>query len=135
MSDYLLDTNHASPLVTLEHPLRERILQRSDEGDSFAICTPVLTETLYGIGVLPRAVQNLTEWERLRLFIPCFTPDETDAKFAAELQILLRLRGRQLNTIDALIAAVALRYDLTILTKDKDFQVVPNLRYENWLKV
>ncbi|MFN8491550.1 MAG: type II toxin-antitoxin system VapC family toxin [Caldilineaceae bacterium] len=135
MSDYLLDTNHASPLVTLEHPLRELILQRVDEGDSFAICTPVLTETLYGIGILPRAAQNLREWERLRLFLPCFAADETDAKFAAELQILLRLQGRQLNTVDALVAAVALRYDLIVLTKDKDFRVVPNLRYENWLKV
>jgi len=135
MGDYLLDTNHASPLVTLEHPLRKQILRRFDASDSFAICTPVLTETLFGIGILPRAAQNLIEWERLRFFLPCFAPDETDAKFAAELQISLRRRGRQLNTIDALIAADALRYDLVVLTKDKDFQVVLNLRYENWLKV
>lgn len=32
MADYLLDTNHASPLVTLSHPLRQRILQRAQEG-------------------------------------------------------------------------------------------------------
>ena len=46
MADYLLDTNHASPLVTLSHPLRERIRQRLDAGDSFAVCVPVITETL-----------------------------------------------------------------------------------------
>ena len=58
MANYLLDTNHASPLVTLSHPLRERILEKLDAGDDFAICVPVITETLFGIGILPRAKQN-----------------------------------------------------------------------------
>jgi hypothetical protein len=46
MAAYLLDTNHASPLVTLQHPLRQRVLQHPDTGDSFAICVPVLAERL-----------------------------------------------------------------------------------------
>ena len=54
MTDYLLDTNHASPLVTPGHRLRPRI------------------------------------WG-------------------------------------------ALRYHLVLLTIDRDFEVVPELRYENWL--
>ena len=32
----------------------QRILRRLDEGHTFAICVPVLTETLFGIGILPR---------------------------------------------------------------------------------
>jgi hypothetical protein len=27
MSDYLLDTNHLSPLLTLDHPLLRRVLE------------------------------------------------------------------------------------------------------------
>jgi len=61
MTNYLLDTNHASPLITLGHPLRKRVLHRLDEGDSFAICVPVLAETLFGISMLPRAAQSLAE--------------------------------------------------------------------------
>ena len=61
MAAYLLDTNHASPLVTLGHPLRHRILRQLDTGDRFAICVPMLTETLFGIGILPRAAQNRIE--------------------------------------------------------------------------
>ena len=61
MTSYLLDTNHASPLVTLGHPLRERILTRLDEGHSFAICVPTLTETFFGISVLPRATLNIID--------------------------------------------------------------------------
>ena len=133
MTNYLLDTNHASPLITLGHPLRKRVLRRLDEGDSFAICVPVLAETLFGIGMLPRAAQNLAEWERLKPLLPCYIPDETDAEFAAELQVSLRRRGWRLATVDALIAAVALRYDLTLLTADQDFQAIPRLQHENWL--
>ena len=131
--DYLLDTNHVSPLVTLSHPLRERILQKLNGQDNFAVCVPVITETVFGIGILPRAKQNLTEWTRLKSLLPCYIPDETDAELAAELQISLRGRGWQLETVDALIATIALRYDLTLLTTDKDFRGVPKLQHENWL--
>ncbi|MDP9312439.1 MAG: type II toxin-antitoxin system VapC family toxin [Chloroflexota bacterium] len=134
MPTYLLDTNHASPLVTPQHPLRQRVLQRLDAGDSFTICVPVLTETLFGIGILPRAAQNRAEWAQLQPRLPCYIPDETDAAFAAELQIALRRQGRQLATIDALIAVITLRYDLILLTTDGDFRAVPRLQHENWLQ-
>lgn len=62
MADYLLDTNHASPLVTLHHPLRHRVLAAIRAGDAFAITVPVLTETLYGISIAPRGPQNLAIW-------------------------------------------------------------------------
>jgi tRNA(fMet)-specific endonuclease VapC len=133
MADYLLDTNHASPLVTLSHPLRQRILQSLNDGDNFATCVPVVAETLFGIALLPRAIQNLDEWKRLKPLLSCYIPDETDAEFAAELQVSLRSRGWQLETVDALIASVALRYDLTLLTTDRDFQAVPQLSQANWL--
>ncbi len=133
MPTYLLDTNHASPLVTPGHPLRQRVLQQLDAGDQFAICVPVLTETLFGIGILPRAAQNRAEWAQLQPRLACYIPDETDAALAAELQIALPQRGKQLATVDALIAVLALRYELVLLTTDGDFLAVPNLHHENWL--
>ena len=133
MANYLLDTNHLSPLVTLGHPLRQQILQSLDEGDTFAISVPVLTETLYGIGILPRAKRNLQEWEQLQPNFHCYIPDVVDAKRAAQLRILLRGQGWQLETIDALIAIVALRNNLILLTTDGDFQRIPQLNQENWL--
>jgi len=128
-----LDTNHAATLVTLGHPLRQRVLLRLQAGDTFAITVPVLTETLYGIGLLPRGTQNLAEWARLRPSLTCYLPDEADAENAAALQRSLRRQGWQLETVDALIAVVALRYHLVLLTSDKDFAPVPNLKQENWL--
>ncbi|MCB0168190.1 MAG: hypothetical protein KDI79_28435 [Anaerolineae bacterium] len=66
MTDYLLDTNHISPIVTIEHPLRQRILTQLQAGDTFSIPALVLGEFLYGISLLPRATSNLREWERLK---------------------------------------------------------------------
>jgi predicted nucleic acid-binding protein len=130
---YLLDTNHASPLVTLSHPLRQRVLARVETGDQFAVCVPVIAETIFGIGLLLRAVQNLAEWDRLKPFLPCYIPDETDAKDAAHLKLALRRQGWQLDTVDALIAVIAVRHRLTLLTTNRDFQTVPKLQQENWL--
>ena len=64
--NYLLDTNHLSPLVTDGHFLRRRILNHLQKGDVFAITGPILSEFLFGIGTLPRAAQNLLAWQNLR---------------------------------------------------------------------
>ena len=133
MTSYLLDTNHASPLVTFGHPLILRVQDHQIKGDRFAICVPVLTETLFDIGIAPRATQNRILWARWQQSLLCHVPDAIDAAAAADLRITLRRRGRQLATIDSLIAVVALRYDLTLLTTDGDFQAVPGLRLENWM--
>jgi predicted nuclease of predicted toxin-antitoxin system len=63
VTEYPLDTNHISPLVTPGHPLRAKILQQIESGVMFAI---------------------------------------------------------------------ALRYNLVLLTTDKDFHHIPTLHYENW---
>lgn len=133
MTDYLIDTNHLSPLISQTHPLRNRILRQCRFGDSFAIAAPVLTEVLAGIRMLPRASQNVAEWRKISVVFEYLGIDRFDTEQAATLQTYLRRQGKQLQTVDALIAAVALRYNLTLLTTDQDFQYVLNLRIENWL--
>ena len=133
MIAYLLDTNHVSPLVTPGHALIQRMQIQQAYGDTFAICVPVLAEVLFGIGIAPRAAQNLKLWTQWEQSLECHVPDASDAAQAAQLQIMLRRQGRQLATVDALIAMTALRYDLILLTTDNDFQAVPGLRLDNWL--
>lgn len=132
MAHYLLDTNHASTLVTLHQQLRQKVLTAIAAGHDFSVTVPVITESVYGMSLLPRATTNRQEWHKLRQEVACFDLDETDAFTAADLQLDMRKKGLQLKTVDALIATVALRYDLILLTADKDFHAIPNLRYENW---
>ena len=133
MSHYLLDTNHISPIVTASHPLRVKIISLIQRDVQFSIAMPSLTELLFGIATLPRARQNLTEWQILSFAFNYFDIGRPDAEYAAELQTSLRRQGWQLGTIDALIAAVALRFDLILLTTDNDFRQIPGLQTENWI--
>lgn len=133
MTAYLLDTNHASPLVTLHHPLRLRVIRALGAGDTFSINVVILAETLFGISIVPRAAKNRELWNQIQPSLTCYVSDAGDAAQATDLQLALRKRGWQLATIDALIAVTALRYDLIVLTTDNDFEAVPGIRRENWL--
>lgn len=135
MTNYLFDTNHLSPLVSPDHYLGEQVQIKWQAGHSFAIAMPALTEFLFGISTLPRARQNLFLWQHIQDQFIFYGIDRQDAELAANLQTSLRRRGRQLLTVDALIAAVALRYDLVLLTTDRDFQTIPGLPQENWLSL
>jgi predicted nucleic acid-binding protein len=132
MTSYLLDTNHLSPLITLDHPLRNKVLLQIKAGDLFAIAAPALNEFLFGIGIAKRAQQNWQEWEFLRPSFIYYRIDVADAEKAARLRINLRTRGRQLEAIDSMLAIIALENNLTLLTRDKDFQALPGLKQENW---
>ncbi|RIK43749.1 MAG: hypothetical protein DCC55_04830 [Chloroflexi bacterium] len=132
MSDYLLDANHLSPLVTPNHPLRNKVIERLEAGDRFAVATPALHEFLFGIASAPRADKNWREWEYLSPSFTYYQIDHDDAASAARLRVDLQRRGRQLGAIDSLIAIVAARNDLILLTTDRDFLAVPDLKQENW---
>lgn len=133
MADYLVDTNHLSVLVTQEHPLRANFVRQMKFGESFAIAAPALAEMLFGLHMTPRAKQNIAEWMRLSIIFTYHNIERVDAELAANLQAELRRHGWQLGTVDALLAAVALRYHLTLLATDRDFQRVPGLNVQNWL--
>jgi predicted nucleic acid-binding protein len=132
MTTYLLDTNHLSPLVTPGHPLQQRITQQHRAGDNFCIAVPALTELLFGIRTLPRAERNLRAWQAISGLFSYYLVEKQDAEGAADLQVVLRRQGWQLGTVDALIAAIALRYGLTLLTTDKDYKAILPLKQENW---
>lgn len=53
--------------------------------------------------------------------LPMLAPDRQDHVDAADLRNRCRRAGVQLGTIDALIAQLCIRHDLTLLTTDRDF--------------
>ena len=61
--------------------------------------------------------------------------DEASAEQFGRLRVSLQAIGVTMTPIDMLIAAVALAHDLTLVTHNTaDFQNVPNLHLEDWLK-
>lgn len=56
--------------------------------------------------------------------VPLLPPDREDHIRAADLRNRCRRTGVQIGTIDALLAQLCIRHDLTMLTTDKDFRHV-----------
>ena len=85
--------------------------------DSVVTTGLVLQELLQGFGG-PKAREAIIE--RFSVF-PLIQPDRTDHIGAAEVRNVCRRNGVQLGTIDALLLQLCGRYDLTLLSADKDF--------------
>ena len=77
----------------------------------------VLQELLQGFSG-PRAGSAIVE--RFAA-LPLVQPDRDDHVEAAALRNACRRRGVQLGTVDALLARLCVRHDLTLLTTDRDF--------------
>jgi len=58
--------------------------------------------------------------------IPLLAPDRDDHVGAADLRNRCRRSGVRVGTIDALLAQLCIRHDLTILTTDNDFGHIAN---------
>lgn len=56
--------------------------------------------------------------------LPMLVPDRTDHVEAAASRNVCRRQGIQVGTIDALLARLCVRYDLVMLSTDRDFQLM-----------
>ena len=77
----------------------------------------VLQELLQGFAGAKAQAQIIDRFAAL----PLVQPDRDDHIGAAALRTSCRQSGVQIGTIDALLAQLAIRHDLTLLTTDKDF--------------
>ena len=60
--------------------------------------------------------------------------DHVCAEVFGQLRSLLERKGQRLDDLDLMIASIALRHDLTLVTGNtRHFSRVPGLRVENWL--
>lgn len=87
MEDFLLDTNHVNRVIDPGHPLRAHLSARLGQGDTFSIILPIITETVAGFSILPRAARDWTEWQTIRPSFTLIILDETDALDAAALEV------------------------------------------------
>ena len=86
-------------------------------GDSVVTTGLILQELLQGFAG-PRARRDIVE--RFAA-LPLLAPDRQDHIDAADLRNRCRRAGVQVGTIDALLAHLCIRYELTLLTTDNDF--------------
>lgn len=85
-------------------------------GDTVLTTGLILQELLQGFAG-PRARKDIIERFAALALLP---PDRQDHIEAAELRNRCRRSGLQIGTIDAVLAQLCIRHDLTLLTTDRD---------------
>lgn len=79
----------------------------------------VLQELLQGFSGRKASAQIIERFSAL----PMLQPDREDHISAAELRNTCRRAGIQVGTIDALLAQLCIRHELTLLSTDNDFKL------------
>lgn len=101
-------------------PEVSKLKRALEAGDLIYTTGLVLQELLQGFSS-PKAHKQIVEHFSA---LPLLVPDRQDHIQAAGLRNACRRKGKQIGTIDALLAQLCVRHDLMILTTDKDFQQI-----------
>jgi tRNA(fMet)-specific endonuclease VapC len=133
MPDYLLDCNHLSAALSKISPVRERIHQARKAGHRFISCYPVRCELEVGIQQTPKPEENRRRLAQLLRQVRLWPLDADTTRIYGMIYLELRRQGRVLSQVDMMLAALARQHQLTLLSTDRDFEVLTDLRVENWV--
>jgi predicted nucleic acid-binding protein len=133
--NFLLDTNHWSYLQEGHTAVVQRV--RSLAADS-ALYMPVVAqaELLSGVVLTPPGKRRTQLQELYEKVVEQATDilgiDSYVAERFAMIVGQLRQDGRVINTNDMWIAAIALAHELTVISSDRHFGFIRDLRVEDW---
>lgn len=128
-----VDTSVWSLALRRDSPASHReigvLVRAIESGETLLTTGLVLQELLQGFSGPKSRDQILDRFSA----VPLLVPDRDDHIRAAELRNHCRRKGVQVGTIDALLAQLCIRHDLTMLTTDKDFEhVADNSKLRLW---
>ena len=93
------------------------LVRALESGETLLTTGLVLQELLQGFAGPKSRAQIVERFSAL----PIIVPDRDDHIEAAELRNHCRRKGVQIGTIDALLAQLCIRHEVTMLTADRDF--------------
>jgi tRNA(fMet)-specific endonuclease VapC len=132
MTNYLLDTNHASWLMAQQESIVARLRQAQATGDRFGISATVLGELYYAVYASQRRAENLHRLQALAGALLLWPFDALVAEEFGRIQAEQKAKGRPIPPLDAQIAAAARVNDLILLTDDRHFTFVDGIAIDNW---
>jgi tRNA(fMet)-specific endonuclease VapC len=128
---YLLDTNIVSYLLNGKMPAAH-VRYNGTPQEDIVVSAISEAEVFYGLAKRPGAI-------RLRLAAESFFSgksvlswDSEAARCFGELRAAQERKGQSLSVEDLMIAAHALALDLVLITHDKAFAFVDDLKIEDW---
>jgi tRNA(fMet)-specific endonuclease VapC len=135
MRRYLLDTNTAGDFIQKRGEVPERAREARRKGGRIGIGIPVLAELYYGVEFSASRDKNLQRLRQAQSGLIIWPFDEKAAAEFGRLRAELRRRGRPMQVIDIMIAAIANTLgNCRIVSADSDFVAIQGLAVENWKK-
>ena len=127
----VLDTSTLIDILRGEPQVTSRFRQAAP-GD-FLVSTISTSELMAGAAQARDSHRELFAVDMLLRPLTQVSVDESTARRAGLLDVMLRKAGAPIGAADRLIAATALEHGAVIVTSDtRDFQRVPFLITENW---
>ena len=124
----ILDTNALSAFAD-EDPAILAILA---EAEQLAIPVIVLGEYRYGIAVSRNKAGYATWLNNLLADCTVLDVNEKTAVYYADIHLELRQAGRPIPTNDIWIAALCRQHRLSVLSRDRHFDLVPGAHRLEW---
>jgi len=132
--DYLLDTNIVSAFINNFGDIQSQIHQISGDGKEAFISIITHYEIRRGL-LAVKAVRKMKVFERFCRRVRILFPDAVEiSEKAAEIHTDLKKQGCPIPDNDILIAATALCHKLILVTDDKYFRYIRDIKVENWLR-
>jgi tRNA(fMet)-specific endonuclease VapC len=129
---FLLDTNICSAHMRRPAKLAHRFIQHIDQ---LAVPTVVLGELYAGAYKHEQSNRLLSLIDELLEEVYVIDFDVACAHQFGQLRGSSLRSGTLFSTVDLMIASVAIIHDLTLITHNtKDFENIPGLRYDDWLR-
>jgi tRNA(fMet)-specific endonuclease VapC len=130
---YLLDTNIASFAIKGTFPqVRERLLRMSMSDVGVSVITEA--ELRFGAACRPTGSRLKLAVDELLLRVEILPWDSNAARHYAILRAELEDAGTPMGNLDMMIAAQALATGTALVTHDRVFRYVKQLKIEDWTK-
>jgi|SRR6185312_1693050 tRNA(fMet)-specific endonuclease VapC len=128
---YLLDTNTASYVIKGNLP---RVRERLQQAALSEVAISAITEAELRLGVLrlPGANRLAFVVEEFLRFIDIRPWDSPAAQNYAQLRASIEQQGRPLGNLDLMIAAHSLSLGTTLVSSDRVFRGVKDMKLEDW---
>ena len=126
--------NHLGMAVDPSSVVRQKILTARLAGLRIGTCLPVLCEVEAGMQQVRQKAKYRRDLDHLLLQLRVWPVDLATARIYGELYMELRRAGRVLSQVDIMIGALARQMKHTILTTDRDFEALTDIRLEDWSK-
>jgi tRNA(fMet)-specific endonuclease VapC len=130
--NYLLDSNVCIVFLNgRSDKLKQQFLAR--EPDEIALCSVVKAELYFGAMKSQNSAKSLLKIEAFFSELISLPFDDESARYYGEIRAGLTANGMIIGNNDMMIAAIALRNDLTLVTHNtREFSRVSGLKLDDW---